>query len=50
MILSSFLSVGGVVGCVSNHNKALKNRNMVRFNADVIKRKDIVKLKKNTGF
>ncbi len=32
--------------CLSHHNNALRKRNMVRYNKDVIKRKDIVKLKK----
>jgi len=33
-------------GCVSTHSAALRKRNLVRFQQDVIKRKDVVKLKK----
>ena len=47
-LISFFLVVLFVtcIGCYSHHTNALKNRNMVRFNKDVIKRKDLAKLKR----
>lgn len=48
VIVFIIFTVMACLGCISNHNKALKSKNMVRYQFDVIKRKDIIRLKKNT--
>lgn len=49
ILISVVCSVGTVSFCSHTHYKALKLRNMVRYQGDVIKRKDIVKIKKILG-
>ena len=49
VLISALLSIGTVTFCSHSHYKALKLRNMVRYQGDVIKRKDIVKIKKILG-
>lgn len=45
-VLLGLLVLGGNVFACVRHKAALRNHNMVRFNGDVIKRKDVVKAKK----
>ena len=46
IVLSAISLISVSLACTCKHQMALKNLNMVRYKSDIIKRKDIVRIKK----